>query len=250
MFTYNLNPVFLNLGPFEIRYYGLIFALGFLAVIWISSLIAEKKGMSKEIIVDSSIWLILGVVIGARLTYVLFYNLPYYLANLSEILMVWEGGLSFHGGLIGAVVGIWLFTKKYNIDFYELADIYVVPLPLALAFGRIANFINGELVGRVTNVSWAFDFGDGIARHPSQLYASLKNFILFSIMLYANQFKNLKKGYLTWMFVLLYGIFRFTVEFFRQPDPQLGFVIFNLSMGQLLSSAMVIAAVWWFAKRG
>ncbi|GAG21440.1 unnamed protein product, partial [marine sediment metagenome] len=199
-------------------------------------------------ILDCSVWLILGIIIGARLIYVLFYNLPYYLSHLSEILMIWKGGLSFHGGLIGAVVGIYSFARKNNIPFYDLADMIVVPLPLALAFGRIANFINGELVGRVTNVPWAFDFGDGIARHPSQLYESLKNFILFGIMLYANQLK-LKRGYLFWLFVLVYGSFRFIVEFFRAPDPQLGFILFNLSMGQLLSAVMVVAAVWWFAKK-
>ena len=139
-----------------------------------------------------------------------------------------------------------LFAKKRRVHFYDLADIFIIPFPLALALGRIANFINGELVGRVTNAAWGVDFGDGLARHPSQLYESLKNFAILFIMLYTNKIKKLKRGFLFWLFILLYGSLRFIIEFFRQPDPQLGFVLFGLTMGQVFCTIMVIAALWWF----
>ena len=163
-----------------------------------------------------------------------------------EIFAVWKGRIAFHGGLIGGVAGLWLFCRKNRINFYSLADVFVVPLPLALMFGRIANFINGELAGRISDVPWAFDFGDSMARHPSQLYESFKNLVLLFIMLSVNKAKNLKKGALFWLFIFLYGLFRFIVEFFRQPDVQLGFIVFGLSMGQLFSLVMIIVAGFWF----
>ncbi len=252
MFVHNIDPIFLRIGALEIRYYGLIFALSFLLVLWISISIAEKKkkkGIDKNTILDAALWTIIGVIIGARLVYVFVYNPMYYLKNLTEIFMIWRGGIAFHGGLLGGVVALWLFAKKRKLNFYDLVDIFIVPLPLALALGRIANFINAELVGRVTNVPWAVDFGDKVGRHPSQLYESLKNFILLFIMLYTNRIKKLKRGFLFWLFVLLYGSFRFIIEFFREPDPQLGFIVFGLTMGQLFCLVMIITASYWFVKK-
>jgi len=249
MFVHNINPIFLKIGALEIRWYGLIFALGFLLVLWMSVKIAEKKrkkGITKDVVIDAILWTIIGLIIGLRTIYVLVYNPGYYLQNPLEIFAIWRGGIAFHGGLIGGVIGLLLFCRKNKINFYDLADIIVVSLPLAFVFGRIANFINGELAGRVTDVPWAFDFGDGLARHPSQLYESFKNLILFFIMLSVNKVKNLKKGVLFWLFILLYGLFRFIVEFFRQPDPQLGFIVFGLSMGQLFCLGMIAAAGCWF----
>ncbi len=248
MFVHNIDPVFLRIGGLEIRYYGLIFAIGFLLVLWLSTKLAEKRKIDKNMILDAAIWTIIGVIVGARFVYVFVYNPMYYLHHLAEIPVLWEGGIAFHGGLLGAIIGLFLFCKKRKMHFYDIADIFLVALPIALALGRVANFINGELVGRVANVPWAVDFGDGLPRHPSQLYESFKNFVLFFIMFSASKIKNLKRGTLFWLFVLLYGLFRFMIEFFRAPDPQLGFIIFGLTMGQLFCSAMVIAALTWFVR--
>ena len=185
-------------------------------------------------------YVLLGMLIGARLVYVIIYDPSYYLGNPLDIFAVWKGGLSFHGGLIGIAVAALLFAKKNKISFYSIADAAVVPVPLCLALGRIGNFINGELYGRITSVPWAVYFsGVEGPRHPSQLYESVKNIIIFLIILYFFR-KKLKQGVLFWLFVTLYPLFRFFVEFFRQPDEQLGFIVLNLSMGQLLSILMFV----------
>jgi phosphatidylglycerol:prolipoprotein diacylglycerol transferase len=186
---------------------------------------------------------IVGVVLGARIFYVFVYNLPFYLNNPSQIIAIWNGGLSFHGGLIGAVIVALIFCKKKKIHFYELADIAVVPLALGLALGRLGNFTNGELYGRITNVPWAMKFQDAEGfRHPSQLYASFKDLVIF-FTLWVIKDKKMPKGFIFWLFVVMYSAFRFTVEFFRQPDEQLGFIIGFLSMGQILSIIMFLVGV-------
>ncbi|HZX44845.1 MAG TPA: prolipoprotein diacylglyceryl transferase, partial [Candidatus Nanoarchaeia archaeon] len=156
MFYNNINPTFLKLGPFEIRYYGIIFVIGFIIAFFLIRYLAKKRelNLSKDDVWDLLFYIALGAVIGARLFEVIVYNFPYYLANPFEIIAVWHGGLSFHGGLIGALSAGWLFCRKKKIGFYELADIVVVPLAFGLFLGRIANYINGELVGRATSVPW------------------------------------------------------------------------------------------------
>jgi|TARA_B100001971_G_C18135536_1_gene507368 phosphatidylglycerol:prolipoprotein diacylglycerol transferase len=240
MFYHNINPVLLKLGPFEIRYYGLFFVLGFVIAYFMLNYLAKKKKieLTKDDVSDYLLYLIIGTVAGARIFYVLIYNLKFYLANPLQIFAVWQGGLSFHGGLIGAVLAVIIFTKKRKFDFYELADLTVIPLALGLALGRIGNFTNGELFGRITNVPWAFKFSDAEGfRHPSQIYASLKNLLNFAVLWNLKNFK-LPKGFLFWFFVTFYAFLRFIVEFFRQPDPQLGFFFGFLSMGQILSIIM------------
>src|SRR3989338_4508770 len=240
MFMHNINPVLLRLGPFEIRYYGLFYVLGFVMAYFIIDYLAKKKkiSLSKDDIADFLLYIIVGTVLGARIFYIIFYNLPFYLSNPFEMLAVWHGGLSFHGGLIGAVIAGFYFCKRKKIDFYEIADISVIPLALGLALCRLGNFINGELYGRITNVPWAVKFPDAEGfMHPSQIYASFKNLIIF-FALWSIKDKKLPKGFMFWMFVVMYSLSRFTVEFFRQPDEQLGFIIGFLSMGQILSIIM------------
>jgi len=250
MFIHNIDPVLLRLGPFEIRYYGLFFVIGFILAYFILNYLAKRKelSISKDDISDFLLYIILGTIFGARIFYVIVYNLPFYISNPFEILAVWNGGLSFHGGLIGAVAAALYFTKKKNIDFYEMADIAVVPLALGLALGRLGNFTNGELYGRITNVSWSFKFPDAEGfRHPSQIYASFKNLLIF-FTLWTIKDNKLPKGFMFWLFVTMYSAFRFTVEFFRQPDPQLGFIIGFLTMGQILSIIMFLIGIYFLNK--
>lgn len=240
MFIHNIDSVLLRLGPFEIRYYGLFFVLGFVIAYFMLNYLAKRKELelSKDDISDFLLYIIVGTVLGARIFYVFIYNLPFYLANPFEIIAVWHGGLSFHGGLIGAALAAFYYCRKKKIDFYLITDIVVMPLALGLALGRLGNFTNGELYGRITNMPWAVQFSGAEGfRHPSQLYASFKNLIIFST-LWLLKDKNFPRGFMSWLFVLMYSMFRFTVEFFRQPDEQLGFIIGFLTMGQILSIIM------------
>ena len=245
MFISTINPVLLKLGPLEIRYYGLFFALGFVIAYFMLNYLVKKEeiNLTKDDIANFLLYIIAGTIIGARIFYVFIYNLPFYLKNPFEIIALWHGGLSFHGGFIGAAIACFLFCRKKKIDFYTIADLAVIPLALGLALGRIGNFTNGELYGRITNVSWAVKFpnADGY-RHPSQIYESMKNlFIFFALWLLKN--KNFPKGFLFWIFVVMYSFLRFFIEFFREPDEQLGFVIGFLSMGQVLSIVMFFVGV-------
>ena len=253
MFYHNINPVFLHLGPLEIRYYGLFYALGFLIAYFLIYHLAKKKelGMTRDDAADLLVYLIIGVVSGARIIYVIFYNLPFYLNSPLEILAVWHGGLSFHGGLFGAVAAAYLFCRKKKLEFYDIADVAVIPVALALALGRIGNFINAELYGRITNVSWCVDYSKSQylvnppagCRHLSQIYESMKNFSIFAV-LWLIKDKKLPKGFMFWSFVTLYGLLRTIMEFFRQPDEQLGFILNYFTMGQLLSFPMFLIGLY------
>jgi phosphatidylglycerol:prolipoprotein diacylglycerol transferase len=249
MFYNNINPVLLRLGPFEIRYYGIIYVLGFvIAYFFINYLARERElKLSKDDVMDLLFYLIIGTILGARLFEIFVYNLEYYMTNPFEIIAIWHGGLSFHGGLIGAVIALSIYCRKKDLKFYDLADICVVPLAFALFLGRIGNFINGELVGRVTNVRWCVKFQNySGCRHPSQLYESAKNLFMFFV-LWNIKGKKLKKGVMFWSFVLMYSVLRFFIEFFREPDSQIGF-IFGLTMGQWLNILMFIIGLYFFMK--
>ncbi len=257
-FIHNIDPVLLHIGPLEIRYYGLAYVLGFVLGYFILKHLIKKKNIAlTEDELDTLILYVAGgVLLGSRIFYFIFYNFGMVLENPLQLLKIWEGGMSFHGGLIGVLVAGILFCRQYKKDFYELADLAVIPVALGLGIGRIANFINAELYGRATTVAWAVDFGDGVPRHPSQLYESAKNFVMFGILWLLKEKENLKKGTLFWTFIMLYGTFRFFIEFVREPDPQLGFVLFNfLTMGQVLTaimamtgSVMLLRLYWWNAK--
>ena len=249
MFYHNINPVLLKIGAFEIRYYGLIFVLGFIIGYFLLVYLAKERKLSltKDDVSDLLLWLIIGIVFGARLFYILFYNFGYYVENPLEMFALWRGGLSFHGGLAGGVIAVFLFCRKKKVKVYDILDIVVVPAALGLAFGRMGNFLNGELYGRVADVPWAFDFGDGKPRHPSQIYESLKNFFIFGV-LWLTRNKKFPRGFLFWSFVTMYSVLRFFIEFVREPDSQLGFVIFNLTMGQMLSSVMFVIGAYFLVK--
>ncbi len=246
MFYHNLSPTLFKIGSFEIRYYGLIFALGFIIAYFMIPKIAKIRGLnfSKDDTADFLLYILVGAILGARIIYVVVYNFSYYFENPLEVFALWHGGLSFHGGLIGAIIAGWFFCRKKKFDFLELADIVAVPLALGLVFGRIANFINGELVGRISNVSWAVKFPccEGF-RHPSQIYESLKNLIIF-VTLWNLKDKKIRKGTMFFTFLLMYSGLRFFVEFFREPDPQLGFVFFGLTMGQVLNMVMFALSIF------
>ena len=250
MFIHNINPALLSIGPFEIRYYGLFYVIGFVMAYFILNHLAKKRelSLSKDDVADYLLYLIMGVILGARIFYVIFYNLPFYLSNPFEIIAIWNGGLAFHGGLIGAAIGGWLFCRRKKIDFYEIADITVIPLALGLALGRIGNFINGELIGRITDVPWSVKFPDAEGfRHPSQIYASFKNLLIF-FALWTIKDKKLPKGFLFWLFVIMYSVLRFIIEFFRQPDPQIGFIFGFLTMGQLLNIIMFAVGIFFIYR--
>tara|TARA_Y100000310_G_scaffold217822_1_gene218906 strand:+ start:4242 stop:4949 length:708 start_codon:yes stop_codon:yes gene_type:complete len=219
--------------------------------------LAKKRELSitKDDVADLLLYIIVGVILGARIFYVFVYNLPFYLSNPFEIIAIWHGGLAFHGGLIGAVIALIYYVKKKNISFYEIADIAVIPVALGLALGRLGNFTNGELIGHITNVSWCVDYSQNQfignapegCRHPSQIYASFKNLIIF-FTLWAIKDKNLPKGFMFWTFIVMYSTLRFLVGFFRTPDPQLGFILGPLTMGQLLNIIMFAVGAFFLYR--
>lgn len=240
----NFDPVFLRLGPLQFRWYGLMYIIGFLAGYFIILSEVKRKGIQlvKDDVADLIFTLALGVVLGGRLGYILFYDLSYYLANPLKLFAVWEGGMSFHGGLSGAIIAGIYFIRKHKLRFYPLADAGFLAGPIGLGLGRIGNFINGELYGRVTDVPWGMVFPEGgpLPRHPSQLYeAFLEGVVMFAILFVVSR-KVKRDGVVFWSFIGLYGLFRFLVEFFREPDEKLGYFLGLFSMGQLLSFPMFV----------
>ncbi len=255
----NISPVIFRIGPFAVRWYGVMYAVGFIASYFLVRRQIRQQGLDQsgaipELFLDSLYTsLVLGLVIGARLGYVLFYDLSSYLRHPLEIFAVWHGGMSFHGGLIGSLLAGYWCCRKYKVDFWIAADLVIVTAPIGLAAGRIGNFINGELWGRVTDVPWAMVFPSGgpFPRHPSQLYEfALEGVLLFVILWIAKNRKHFP-GAMVGLFLVLYGCFRIFAEFFREPDVQLGFVAGPFTMGQVLSSVMVLcgAVLLWYRWR-
>jgi phosphatidylglycerol:prolipoprotein diacylglycerol transferase len=248
--TVHIDPVLIKLGPLQVGWYGLMYVFGFIASYLLVRYQMKKKefGISREEVDNLYLYLMLGLIIGARLGYVLFYDLPIYLKDPLEIFAIWHGGMSFHGGLLGVlIVGI-VFCWRHNKSFWRIADLFIVTAPIGLGLGRIGNFINGELYGRATCVPWGMIFprGGPLPRHPSQLYESaLEGGCLF-VCLWFLKDKKLSSGGLLAVFLFAYGIFRFFVEFFREPDQQLGFILGPLTMGQLFSSLMIISGIVLF----
>jgi phosphatidylglycerol:prolipoprotein diacylglycerol transferase len=244
MINVDLNPILVKLGPIRISWYGMMYFLGFIfSYLLVRYQVKKKKdfGISLEEVEGLYFYLILGLIIGARLGYVLFYDFPVYRSHPLEIFAVWHGGMSFHGGLIGVLMAILYFCRKKKKSFWKLSDLLVVTAPIGLGLGRIGNFINGELYGRVTQVPWGMIFprGGPLPRHPSQLYESaLEGGLLFLILWKVKDRKH-ADGTLSALFLLLYGVFRFGIEFFREPDVQLGFVLGPFSMGQVLCAVMI-----------
>ncbi len=246
-----IDPVIVHFGPLQIRWYGLMYVLGFIASYLlvrhqIGRFQLKELGRHFE---NLNLVLIISLVVGGRLGYVLFYNLPYYLQHPLEIVATWQGGMSFHGGLLGLVVAGYFYCRKHELDFWRTADVYVVTVPIGLGLGRIGNFINGELFGRVADVPWAMVFPGGgqLPRHPSQLYECLLEGVLLFIVLWNLKNRQVNRqwpsGAMLASFLIGYGILRWIVELFREPDAHLGFVAVGLTMGQLLSGAMILAGV-------
>jgi len=239
MFINNFDPVAIQIFSIEIRWYSLAYIVGIMLGWFLSKKIFISDPQLKEKFDDYISYLILGIIIGGRLGYVVFYNFSFYSNNLIDIFKIWEGGMSFHGGLIGVIAISILFAKKNNQNPFAYLDIVALVAPIGIFFGRVANFINSELYGTVTNVPWAVKFIniDNLNRHPSQLYeAILEGLILFLILLYFRN-KNYTKnpGFISGVFLIFYSIFRFISEFFRVPDDQLGYLFFELTMGQIIS---------------
>ena len=250
-----IDPILIEYGPLRVSWYGLMYVFGFLIAYCLVLYQIRRKnfGLSKPEIENLFFYLIIGLAVGARLGYVVFYNLGLYFQDPLEIFAIWHGGMSFHGGLIGLVVVGILFARKNNKSFWKLADLLTVTAPIGLALGRIGNFINGELYGRVTQVPWGMVFPSGgpLPRHPSQLYESaLEGFLLFAI-LWRLKDKKIPEGGILPLFLIFYGIFRFFIEFFREPDAQLGFVLGPFSMGQVLCFLMILGgiALYSFLKK-
>ena len=244
MIVHNFDPVFVDLGFIEIRWYSLSYIIGIILG-WIYSTRIIKKFKKEKYFEefnfdDFIIYLILGIIFGGRIGYVVFYNYEYYLNQPLEIFEVWKGGMSFHGGLIGVIVSIFIFSKIKRINFFNVSDIVACAAPIGLLLGRVANFINGELYGKVSNVPWAVIFPEGgnLARHPSQIYeAVLEGVFLFLIINFLGIKKKLllKPGYISGLFLVFYSIARIIGENFREPDVHLGYFFNYFSMGIMLS---------------
>ncbi len=256
-----IDPVIFALGPLQVRWYGLMYVLGFCASYFLVRKQITDRHYTKlsEQFENLNLVLILSVILGGRLGYVLFYNLAYYLDHPLQIAATWQGGMSFHGACLTLIITGWLFCRRKKLSFWKTADMYVVTIPVGLGLGRIGNFINGELYGRTTDLPWAMVFpGAGpIPRHPSQLYEALLEGVVLFLLLWQLKGKTSAKsptwphGTMLALFLGGYGIFRFIIEFFREPDPQIGFLLATFTMGQFLSSMMILGGFGlWYFRRG
>ncbi|MCS6987643.1 MAG: prolipoprotein diacylglyceryl transferase [Sphingomonadaceae bacterium] len=249
-----LDPVALTLGPLAIRWYSLAYIAGILLGWRLLRVMLRRPGAPMQVAhVDDLVgWCTLGVILGGRLAYVVFYDPATFLAEPLRILKIWEGGMAFHGGFLGVILAIVLYGRARGLALWRVLDYVAVVAPLGLFLGRLANFVNGELWGRPTDGSWGVVFpGAGPEpRHPSQLYeATLEGLVLFVVLnlLFWRTEAHLRPGLLGGLFVLLYGLFRFAVEFVREPDPQLGVLALGLTMGQTLSLPMILFGLWHVA---
>ena len=253
-FLAEMSFAHISIGPLTLNFYGLMYALAAVVAVFFTHFVAQRRNVdiSRTDIADIVFWTMIGGVLGGRLAYVLVYNFSYYMSHLSKIPAVWDGGMSIHGGLVGGGIALFLIIKKQKRSFSETVDLFMPALALGLAFGRVGNFVNMELPGRITDVPWGMDFGDGENRHVSSLYAAGKDILLSGILLVLVLFIRPQPGVVTACFFLLYGVFRFVVEFFREPDPQIGFLLFGFSMGQWLSVAVFLFGILylvWLRKK-
>ena len=258
---HNFNPILIDLGLVQIRWYSIAYILGIL-IGWIyASQILKRIKLNdynftviKQLDFDNLIiYLVLGIILGGRFGYIIFYNFDYYSEHLIQIFYIWQGGMSFHGGLLGVVVAILIFSRKTNINFLKYGDIISCVAPIGIFFGRISNFINGELYGKVSNLPWAIIFpsADNLSRHPSQIYeAFFEGLILFFLLNYFAKKKAFKTpGLISSVFLILYSLFRFILEFFRAPDPQIGYIIFNMTLGQLVSVIFLFFGMYLYLSK-
>ena len=243
MFTNNFDPVAFDLIIFQIRWYSLSYIFGiFFAWIYVKNFLVKNHDI--KILFDNLItYIIFGIILGGRIGYVLFYNFDYYIHNIYEVLYIWNGGMSFHGGLIGVILATYFYAKKNELSAFVFLDYISLSAPIGLFLGRLANFINGELVGKPTNGTWGVIFPniDNVLRHPSQLYEAILEgillFIILNVTFYREQYKT---GQCSLLFLIFYGFFRIFSEFFREPDMQMGYLIGQISLGMVLSLFMIV----------
>jgi phosphatidylglycerol:prolipoprotein diacylglycerol transferase len=255
----SFDPVAFSLGPLAVRWYALAYLVGIVAGWrWCMAMARRDPTAPPPELYDEFLtWAVIAVVLGGRIGYILFYNGDEYLHHPLEMFMVWHGGMSFHGGMTGVIVAAWLFARLKKISFFAFTDLMACVAPIGLGLGRLANFVNGELFGRPTDVPWGMVFprGGDVPRHPSQLYeAGCEGVLLLVIMwlLQSNPKVRARKGLMSGMFLILYGVMRFGIEFFREPDAQLGFLFAGATMGQLLCLPMIVAGavvIWWSGRK-
>jgi phosphatidylglycerol:prolipoprotein diacylglycerol transferase len=243
-----INPVAFSLGPVKVHWYGIMYLVGFAGAWLLANYRAKfpQNNFTSLQVSDLIFYAALGVILGGRLGYMLFYDLPDFLHNPLTFFRVWDGGMSFHGGMLGVFLAFWWYSRKIGRSLWDITDFMVPFVPIGLAAGRVGNFINGELWGRVTTVPWGMVFPDGgpLPRHPSQIYEFLLEGMSLFLILWFFSAKPRPRFAVSALFLLCYGSFRFIAEFFRQPDPQLGFIAWGwLTMGQLLSLPMIIAGL-------
>ena len=252
------DPYIFQIGPIGPSWYGFMYLLGFATFWYLGRLRAKRENsfIQPDQVGDYLFYAVIGVILGGRIGSVLFYNFNRFLDDPIYLVRIWEGGMSFHGGLIGVLVVTWLYQRKYNWGFFRLADFIAPIVPPGLFFGRIGNFINGELWGRETDVPWGMVFpqaGDALVRHPSQLYQAFFEGLVLFLILWIYSAKPRTTGSISGLFLIFYGLFRFMMECVREPDGHLGFIAFDwLTMGQLLSLPMIAAGLLliWLANKG
>ncbi len=251
---HDINPIFISLGDFHIYWYGIMYLIAFLSAWYVGNLYIKKNivGINRDDFSDLMFYCFLGILIGGRVGYTIFYNFAYTLENPITIFYLWNGGMSFHGGFIGVILAIVYFCKKSKIPFFEISDFIVRLVPIGLFTGRVGNFINGELWGKPTDIIWGVIFPkiDNLPRHPTQIYeAILEGIVLFIILNFVFT-EKLKASVMTSYFLILYSLFRFTVEFFRVPDAHIGYLALNwVTMGQILCIPMFLLGLY-FLKIG
>jgi len=254
----DIDPVLIRLGPIALRWYGLMYVFALTAAFFIikARAASRKVALSINDLHDLILYAAVGVILGGRLGYIFFYNLPYYLEHPAKFLAIWEGGMSFHGGLLGVIAAVVVFCRRKGHPFYTIADLATPTVPIGLGLGRLGNFINGELFGRVTDVPWCMVFektgGGPLCRHPSQLYeAALEGLLLFAVIWIVGR-RPRAPGTLFWTLIAGYGACRIFVEFFREPDAHLGLLAGLISMGQALSLPMLalgLFMIWWVQRK-
>tara|TARA_B100001057_G_scaffold500529_1_gene616132 strand:- start:1782 stop:2564 length:783 start_codon:yes stop_codon:yes gene_type:complete len=253
MFINNFDPVAIQIFSLEVRWYSLSYIIGITLGWFLGKKIFISDSFLRDKFDDFITYLILGIIVGGRLGYVIFYNPSYYLNNIFDIFKIWQGGMSFHGGLLGTIIVSILYAKKNDQNFFIYCDIVSIVAPIGIFFGRVSNFINSELYGIETKLPWAVKFiqVDDLFRHPSQLYEAIfEGLVLFIILIYFWKRNFLKTpGLISGLFLVFYSIFRFIIEFFRVPDAQLGYLFLNLTMGQIISVLFFLAGSFIFIKK-
>ena len=251
MFINNFDPVIFNIFSLEIRWYSLAYIFGIIFGWFYCKKKLITNDLNQKLFDDYIYYLILGIIIGGRIGYVLIYNFKYYIENPIEILMIWNGGMSFHGAVIGIILSAFYFSKKSGINTFYLLDLVALSAPIGIFLGRISNFINSELYGRETDVFWSVKFilVDELSRHPSQIYEAIfEGVVLFIILNFLYRKLAKKNGLISSLFIIFYSLFRFFIEFTREPDSHIGLVIFSMSMGQIISVIFFIMGTILFYK--